>query len=139
MPKNKTHQTKASVHKFLDAIPDEIKRKDSYILVNLMQKASSEPPIMWGSSIVGFGKYHYVYATGREGDSPIIGFSPRKQNLALYLYDDWQAEDERLIGLGKHSVGKSCLYINKLSDVNMTTLKKLINASVKHNRKAKAK
>lgn len=139
MSENKTIPTRASVIKFLDSIPDETRRKDAHTLVDLMQKASGEPPIMWGSSIVGFGKYHYVYATGREGDSPLIGFSPRKQNLALYLYDDWQGEDGRLVSLGKHSVGKSCLYINKLSDVNMTALKKLINTSFKHNRKAKAK
>lgn len=134
MAENKTRQTGASVKKFLDAIPDETKRRDSYTLVELMQKASGEPPKMWGSSIVGFGKYHYKYASGREGDSPLIGFAPRKQNLALYLFYDWQDEDERLAGLGKHSVGKSCLYVNKLSDVNLSALKKLINTAAKQSR-----
>ena len=90
---------------------------------------------MWGPAIVGFGKYHYVYASGREGDSPLIGFAPRKQTLALYIYDDWQDKDERLAGLGKHSVAKSCLNIKRLSDVNMPALKKLIHSAAKQNRR----
>ena len=131
----KTKPTGASVTKFLDSIPDETKRKDSYALVELMQKAMGKPPKMWGPGIVGFGKYHYVYASGREGDSPLIGFAPRKQNLALYIFDDWQDKDERLTGLGKHSVAKSCLYIKRLSDVNMPALKKLIHSAAKKNRR----
>lgn len=134
MPENKTQQTEASVTKFLDSIPNETKCKDSYTLVELMQKASGEPPKMWGPAIVGFGKYHYKYASGREGDSPLIGFSPRKQNLTLYLLDSWEGQDDLLADLGKYSTSKYCLYINKLSDVNMAALKKLINTSYKINR-----
>lgn len=134
MSENKTQQTDANVTKFLDSIPNETKRNDSYTLVELMEQASGESPKMWGSSIIGFGKYHYVYESGREGDAPIIGFSPRKQNLALYLLDDWQDFDDLRSALGKHSLGKSCLYINKLADVNMPALKQLIKTSLKHNR-----
>ena len=139
MSENQTQQTNASVTKFLDSIPNETKRKDAYTLVELMQKASGEPPKMWGPAIVGFGKYHYKYASGREGDSPLIGFSPRKQNFALYLLDSWDGQADLLADLGKHSVSKYCLYINKLSDVNIPALKKLINTSYKINRKTKGK
>jgi hypothetical protein len=131
MAENKTKQNDSSVKKFLDSVPDETKRKDSYTLVELMQKATGEPPKMWGPSIVGFGSYHYKYASGREGDSPLVGFSPRKQYLTLYVIDDWDKYKEFRANLGKHSISKSCLYIKRLSDVNMPALKKIINAGVK--------
>jgi hypothetical protein len=135
MPENKTIQTNSSVAKFLDKIPDETKRQDSYTLVELMEQATGEPPKMWGTAIVGFGSYHYKYESGREGDSPLIGFSPRKQNLTLYLVQEWDGYEKELAALGKHTTSKYCLYIKKLSDINMPALKKLINTSAKQSRK----
>ncbi len=140
MAENKTIQTDASVSKFLDRIPDETKRRDSYKLVELMEQASGAPARMWGSAIVGFGSYHYKYETGREGDSPLIAFSPRKQNLTLYIIDDWEPYAEPLSKLGKHSISKYCLYIKRLDDVNIPILKKLIKDGIKQaSRKAKQK
>ena len=133
MAENKTKPTKLSVDKFIKSQPDEQVRADCAVISKLMSEATGEKPKMWGSSIVGFGSYHYKYATGREGDMPIIGFSPRKQNLTLYLlmyrFDD---QADLLKKLGKHSLGKGCLYIKRLSDVNLPTLKKLIQRAAKH-------
>jgi hypothetical protein len=132
----KTKVSNASVKKFLDSVENETKRKDSFTLLELLQKASGEPPKMWGSSIVGFGSYHYKYESGREGDMPIAGFSPRKQNLTLYInWGGWEQYDVLLSKLGKHSLGKACLYIKKLDDVDMPTLQKLINEAVKYSQK----
>src|SRR5262245_60810638 len=103
MAENKTKETDASVTKFLNSIESETKRKVSFTIVEMMQKASGEPPKMWGSSIVGFGKYHYVYESGREGDSPLVGFSPRKRDLTLYILMG-SPEDEALLSkLGKYT------------------------------------
>jgi len=120
------------VDKFIKSQPDEQVRADCAVISTLMSEATGEPPQMWGSSIVGFGSYHYKYASGREGDMPIIGFSPRKQNLTLYLtMYTFDEHAELLSKLGKHSLGKGCLYIKRLSDIDLPTLKKLIKASVK--------
>ena len=108
--------------------PDEQVRKDCAVISKLMSEATGEPPKMWGPSIIGFGTYHYKYASGREGDMPIIGFSPRKQNLTLYVGFEEQAD--LLKKLGKHTTSKSCLYIKRLSDVDLPTLKKIIKVSV---------
>lgn len=132
MAELKTKLTKASVVKFLNTLPDEQKRQDCWAIVEMMQAATKAEPKMWGTSIVGFGTYHYSYASGQEADWPIVGFSPRKQNITLYLSSGFEQYDELLTKLGKHSCGKVCVYIKRLSDVHVPTLKKLVNASVKH-------
>ena len=131
MAELKTKQTDQSVQKFLNDIPDPAKRKDSKTIVAMMSEISGYKPKMWGPSIVGFGSYHYKYASGHEGDSALIGFSPRKQNLTLYVLNESDGEKELLKKLGKHTTGKCCLYIKQLSDVDLPTLKTLIRNCVK--------
>ena len=132
MAEAKTKPTKLSVDKFIKNQPDEQVRADCAVISKLMSEATGEPPKMWGTSIVGFGSYHYKYATGREGDMPIVGFSPRKQNLTLYvLMYGMEEQADLLKKLGKHTSAKGCLYIKRLSDVDMPTLKKIIKVSVK--------
>lgn len=132
MAELKTKKSDASVEDFLNGIPDEKKRQDSFAILALMKEVTQAEPKMWGDSIVGFGHYRYKYATGREGDWFLAGFSPRKQNLTLYIMAGF-ADYEALLGkLGKYKTGKSCLYINKLQDVNMGTLKELVQQSVAH-------
>jgi len=131
MAEPKTKLNDASVTDFLNAIKDEQIRQDCSVVVEIMQAATKAKPKMWGSSIVGFGSYHFAYASGREADWMLTGFSPRKHNITLYIMDGLEHYDELLANLGKHSRGKSCLYIRRLSDVHMPTLKKLIQASVK--------
>ena len=127
----KTIPTKVSVDKFLKGLADEKKRADCYQILEMMQKATKAEPKMWGTSIIGFGHYHYVYESGRENDWFIIGFSPRKQNLTLYSMGGFNEFEDLMKQLGKHSTGKGCLYINKLEDVDLKILKKLIGESVK--------
>jgi hypothetical protein len=134
MSEVKTKVNEASVAKFLDSIPDEGQRSDSRVLLDLMQKATKTEPKMWGDSVVGFGTYHYVGKSGREGDWYVAGFSPRKQNLTLYMLGGWENEAELLAKLGKHSLGNGCLYIKRLSDVNGPALKRLIGAALKRAR-----
>jgi len=131
MAENKTVPTDQSVEDFLSGVADEQKRKDSFALVDLMREITRLEPRMWGSSIVGFGSYHYKYASGREGDTMLAGFSPRKQNLALYNMGGVDPNDALLKKLGKHTTGKGCLYIRRLDDVDLPTLKRLLEASVK--------
>ena len=131
MAENKTKPTKASVDKFIKSQPDEQVRKDCAVISKLMSEATGEKPTMWGPAIIGFGSYHYKYATGREGDMPIVGFSPRKQNLTLYVSMSGEEQAELFKKLGKHTTSKACLYIKRLSDVDLTTLKKIIKGSVK--------
>jgi hypothetical protein len=135
MPENKTQPTDQNVAQFLDAIPDEQRRKDCYTLVSMMSKAAGAEPRLWGSNIVGFGQYHYVYDSGREGDMLLTGFSPRKPALTLYLVGGLEQHEAFLAKLGKHKSGGGCLYIKKLADVHLPTLKKLIELSVKEARK----
>jgi Domain of unknown function (DU1801) len=132
MAELKTKRNEASVDDFLDAIKDEQVREDCRTIADIMQKATKAKPQMWGTSIVGFGSYHYKYASGREGDWMLTAFSPRKQNITLYVYGGFEGYDELMARLGKHSCGKACIYIKRLSDVHLPTLKKLINASVNH-------
>lgn len=132
MAEPKTKVNNASVAKFLNAIQDEKVRQDCWAIVDMMQAATKAEPKMWGTNIVGFGSYHYVYASGKEGDWPLTAFSPRKQNITLYIMAGFEQYDELLTKLGKHACGKACLYIKRLEDVHQPTLKKLINASVKH-------
>ena len=131
MTENKTKQTEVSVIEFLDAVTDPVKRADSDRLIEIMSSVTGEPPKMWGPSIVGFGTYHYKYESGREGDMPITGFSPRKAAISLYLTCDWRDSGDVLGRLGKHKLGVSCLYIKRLSDVDETVLIELIERSAK--------
>ncbi len=130
MAELKTRKNRASVEKFLAAIEPEWKQADSRRIVDLMKKVTGEEPAMWGASIVGCGSYHYKYDSGREGDWMMIGFSPRKQTLTLYIMSGFGRYDELMAKLGKHSTGKSCLYIKKLEDVDVEVLEELMRESV---------
>lgn len=133
MAKNKTTPTPQNVEEFLNTIADEQKRKDSFALVEIMKQATGMEPTMWGSSIVGFGSYHYKYDSGREGDSILAGFAPRKQNLTLYnMGGGFEGYDNLLAHLGKHTVSGGCLHIKRLADIDQPTLKRLIEESAKH-------
>jgi len=131
MSENKTKPTSISVQAFVDALENETRRNDSYVLLDLIQKITGQSPVMWGTSIVGFDQYHYKYDTGREGDMPMAGFSPRKQNLAFYN-TGFKRYPEIMARLGKHKTGTSCLYINKLSDINLSVLSELITTAYQH-------
>ena len=126
----KTVETDADVNAFIDSIENTRRREDAGRLLELLGEITREPPRMWGSSIVGFGSYHYKYASGREGDSPRVGFSPRKQNLAVYIMPGFADFGELLAKLGKHRTGKSCLYLNKLDDVDVDVLEEILRESV---------
>jgi hypothetical protein len=130
MAENKTKQTQSSVAEFIRTIADETKRADATVLVKMMQSATSEKPKMWGPSIIGFGSYHYTYDSGREGDMPIVGFSPRKAATVLYLGLGAGGSKALLAKLGKHTAGKGCLYIKKLADVDPKVLESLIQKRV---------
>jgi hypothetical protein len=132
MAENKTVPNDQNVEQFLNTIEDERKRKDAFTIVKLMQQITGMEPKMWGSSIVGFGSYHYKYDSGREGDSALAGFSPRKQNLTIYNMGGFERYDGLLKKLGKHTTGKGCLYIKRLDDIDLPTLKRLIEESVKN-------
>jgi hypothetical protein len=138
MAELKTKLNNASVDKFIKNIKDEQTRADCQKILGMMQNATKAEPKMWGTSIVGFGSYHYKYASGHEGDWFLTGFSPRKQSLTLYIMGGFEGHEELLSQLGKHSLGKGCLYIKKLDDVNEKTLKRLITNAVKRMSKAKS-
>ena len=127
----KTSQHDGDVNEFLDAVENPRRREDARRVLELMRKATGEPPKMWGSSIVGFGSYRYKYASGREGDWMITGFSPRKQNLTIYIMPGFSEFAGLLDRLGKHKTSKSCLYLNKLEDVDQEVLAELVRESVK--------
>lgn len=127
----KTKITNASVDKFLKAIKDEQTRADCYQIVEIMKNVTKAEPKMWGTSIVGFGDYHYKYKSGQENDWFLVGFSPRKQNLTLYLMGGFDENKDLLKNLGKHSLGKGCLYIKTLEDIDTKVLKKLVSETVK--------
>lgn len=131
MAELKTIPSRFSVDKFLRGIQDPQKREDCYEILKIMEKATKARPKMWGTSIVGFGDHHYVYESGREGDWFISGFSPRKQNITLYLMGGFHQFEGLMKKLGKHSTGKGCLYINRLEDVDTKVLKEIIRKSVK--------
>ena len=137
MAELKTKRNDQSVDEFLQAIPDERRRKDCYTVLELMKKVTGEEPKMWGDAIVGFGDYHYKYASGREGDWFFTGFSPRKQNLTLYIMSGFEEYNDLLNKLGKLKTGKACLYINKLKDVDLSVLRELVTKSVIHQSKSK--
>jgi hypothetical protein len=129
---NKTQATKASVAAFIDAVADPEQRKDAKTIAALMQKHTGEKPAMWGPSIIGFGKYAYKYDSGREGEMCRIGFSPRKGQTVLYIINGYEDAADLMAKLGKFKTGKSCLYVKKLSDVDMTVLEQLVLRSLKY-------
>lgn len=136
MAENKTQFNDASVTEFLDAVPDARKRQDCYAVLAMMREITGEEPQMYGASIVGFGRYHYKYASGREGDAPLTGFSPRKQNLTLYIMAGFDQYEQLLARLGKFKLGQSCLYIKKLDDVEADALREMVRQSVAAVRRA---
>jgi Domain of unknown function (DU1801) len=139
MAENKTKPTQVSVAAYIEAITDDAKRADAKALAHLMQSASGEKPKMWGPSIIGFGSVHYKYESGREGDMPVIAFSPRKAANVLYGLIGFKGADALLAKLGKHTTGKGCLYVKKLADVDNKVLEAMVVKSVAAKRKRQAK
>ena len=132
MTELKTKPNDQSVEAFLDGVADEKRRQDCFTVLELMRQITDTEPRMWGDSIVGFGSYHYKYKSGREGDWFLTGFSPRKQNLTLYIMSGFDQHDVLLEKLGKFKTGKSCLYIKKVEDIDLPTLRELVRQSVEH-------
>ena len=128
----KTTPNEQSVERFLNQVEDEDQRKDCFQLLELMNRVTGEKPKMWGDSIVGFGRYHYKYSSGREGDWFLTGFSPRKNNLSIYIMDGFERYGELLTRLGRTKTGKSCLYIKRLADVDLNALEQLVEQSARH-------
>ncbi len=136
MAQLKTKPTKQSVKDFIETIKNEQQQKDCRTVSRIMKRITKANPKMWGPGIVGFGSYHYKYASGREADWFLAGFAPRKQNLTLYIMSGFQKYNTLLKKLGKHKIGKSCLYVKRLDDVDMDVLTQLIEDSVAHLRKS---
>lgn len=132
MAKNKTTENEASVADFINKVADENKRADCFKVVELIEKETGLSAKMWGSAIVGFGSYHYKYESGREGDAPLVGFSPRANAITFYISTGVADREELLTHLGKHTTGKGCIYIKNLSDIDTNVLKKLVSGSVKY-------
>lgn len=132
---NKTKPTKVSVTAFINGVENETRRRDAKTLLAMMKKITGEKAKMWGPSIIGFGQYHYKYESGREGDMLLVGFSPRKANLVLYVLGSIAENDPLRKKLGKYKNGRSCLYVNKLDDVDLKVLEKLIEKSYKTTKK----
>ncbi|GAA4426829.1 DUF1801 domain-containing protein [Bremerella cremea] len=130
MSENKTQPTKESAAKFIDTLADSQQKKDCKQLMKMMRAATGERAIMWGPSIIGFGSYHYKYESGREGDSPILGFAPRKGQISIYLSCDILQHADLLAQLGTHKTGKGCLYIRKLAEVDRDVLEQLIQRGI---------
>ena len=128
---NKTTATKQSVSAFLNKIEDPALRRESKELLKIFKEVTGAKPVLWGSSIIGFGSYHYTYDSGREGDSPATGFSARKIGLTIYLMPGYQDYSDILKNLGPHKLGKSCLYLKSLEDIDRNVLKKLIKAGLR--------
>ena len=132
MAELKTQKNKASVEKFINSVENDKRKRDSFVVLELMKKITNSEPSMWGTAIVGFGSYQYKYASGREGDWFLTGFSPRKQSLSLYIMSGFSKYDEILKRLGNYKTGKSCLYINKIEDVHIDVLEELIESSISY-------
>ena len=132
MATNKTTETESSVDAFIKAVADETKRKDCFELITLLKQQTALEPKMWGPSIVGFGSYHYKYESGREGDSPLVAFSPRASSIALYLSGHFDNREQLLGKLGKHKTDKGCIHIKKLADIDLTILTEMIRNHIKH-------
>ncbi len=135
MAELKTKKNNNDVMAFLQAIPEARKREDAIALMQMMWEATGQDPVMWGTAIVGFDQYHYKYESGHEADMCLIGFSPRKQNLTLYLTQDFDKYEKLLSKLGKHKTSKACIYINKLDDIDTAVLKNLIAETYKNEKK----
>jgi Domain of unknown function (DU1801) len=135
MAKNKTVETEMSVAKFLQSLDDEARKQDCLLLADIIQKTTGFSSKMWGTAIVGFGSYHYRYDSGREGDAPLVGFSPRKEAIALYLSGTFNQREELLQKFGKHKSGKACIYVKKLSDIDVEILKQMLVNSVKETKR----
>ncbi len=131
MSANKTRPEQTDVAAFLDGVEPK-RRDDARTLCALLAEVTGQPPVIWGASMIGFGSYHYRYASGREGDTFITGFSPRKQNLTLYIVDGFERHAERLAQLGPHTLGKSCLYLKSLRDVDLAVLRAIVAESITH-------
>lgn len=132
MAKNKTQANSLPVMDFIRSVPNETRKNDSIRLLDIFTSCSGFPPVMWGPSIIGFGSYHYQYESGHEGDAPIVGFSPRKDALSLYLSTGFEGRGPLLEKLGKHKTSKACLYIKKLADIDVSVLEEMIRLSVVH-------
>jgi hypothetical protein len=132
MAELKTKQTEESVEQFLNAILDDKKRKDCFVILELMKEVTGFEPKMWGSSMVGFGSYHYKYKSGHEGDAMLTGFSPRKQNLTIYITSGFDHFPELMEKLGKYKTSVSCLYIKQVEDIDLLMLRELVKQSVQH-------
>lgn len=132
MAKNKTTETQSSVIDFVNTVDDEVKRNDAFELIKIMQKVTGFEAKMWGPSIIGFGSYHYKYASGHEGDAPLAGFSPRKSAISLYLHLTEENREELLPKFGKFKPSKGCIYIKKLADIDIEILKKMVSLSVEN-------
>lgn len=132
---NKTKRTNQDVAEFIAQVPNQGRREDAQVLLDLMTRITGEQPYMFGSTIIGFGSYHYVYESGREGDSPLVGFAPRKANMVIYIMPGFANYAGLLKELGKYKTGASCLYLGRLTGVDMAVLEKLIDQSVRHMRK----
>ncbi|MCM3612406.1 DUF1801 domain-containing protein [Planococcus sp. MERTA32b] len=130
MYEQKTKETDADVVEFIESVDSSKKREDAYRLLEIFEQTSGYEAKMWGDSIIGFGSYHYMYASGHEGDAPLVGFSPRKAKISLYFATGDQERQTLLNDFGKHTSGKSCVYINKVDDIDMEVLKKLITRSI---------
>ncbi len=130
MASNKTAPTTVKPIDYIQSVEHETRRADAEVLMEMLGRVSGYKPKMWGPSIIGFGRYHYVYESGREGDSAVVGFSPRKSNQVIYLMPGYEDLTEMLNRLGKHKIGKSCLYINKLADVDLSVLEEMVAHSV---------
>ena len=135
MAENKTQRNDGDVMAYLESVQNNRRREDSLVVLKIMEEVTGEPAEMWGASIVGFGSYHYKYESGREGDFMISGFAPRKQALTLYIMGGFERHEELLAKLGKHRTGSSCLYINKLVDVDLDVLREIVSESVAHMRR----
>lgn len=132
MANPKTTKNDKSVDAFVDTIDDEQKRRESRVLLELMHEVTGEPPVMWGDSIIGFGSYHYTYASGREGDWMLTGFSPRKRAFSIYIMSGFDPHDDLMADLGTFKTGKSCLYVKRLEDIDLDVLRALIVASTRY-------
>lgn len=131
--RNKTNETQVSVNEFIASyVENDQKRADSFQLIDLMSKWSGFEPKMWGPTIIGFGKYHYKYKSGHEGDMPLIAFSPRKAEFSLYVYSTTEDNEHLLDGLGKYKISKACIYIKKLSDIDIPVLQKMCEATINY-------
>ena len=135
MAELKTNKNDNDIVEFLNGVDNEERRKDCFRLLELFEQWTKETPRMWGASIIGFGSYHYRYHTGREGDWFLTGFSPRKQNLTIYITAGFSEYDDIMQNLGKYKTGKSCLYVKRLSDIDLEKLKTLVEKSVYHMKK----